>query len=119
MERTVPEVASEEIELFVRTTYSLLRASTEVRVRSLEEAHAAMKSLLHPLARSKVVDMSAFVYSVLRLPPVISDVKRWCWDRASRPFWSLASIRSTSGKRCAPRPAAAAAILMGGIQWGV
>ena len=76
MERTVPEVASEEIELFVRTTYSLLRASTEVRVRSLEEAHAAMNSLLHPLARSKVVDMSAFVYSVLRLPPVITEVSR-------------------------------------------
>jgi hypothetical protein len=75
MERTVPEVASEEIELFVRTTYSLLRASTEVRVRSLEEAHAAMNSLLHPLARSKVVDMSAFVYSVLRLPPVITQVR--------------------------------------------
>jgi hypothetical protein len=74
MERTVPEVASEEIELFVRTAYSLLRASNEVRVRSLEEVHAAMNSLLHPLARSMVVDMSAFVYSVLRLPSVISRV---------------------------------------------
>ncbi|MBN2044164.1 MAG: hypothetical protein JW757_04010 [Anaerolineales bacterium] len=74
MERTVPEVASEEIDLFIRTTYSLMRASNEVRVRSLEEAHAAMNSLLHPLARSMIVDMSAFVYSVLRLPAVISQV---------------------------------------------
>jgi len=74
MERTVPEVVSEEIELFIRTTYSLLRASTEVRIRSLEEAHAGMNSLLHPLARSEQVDMSAFVYSVLRLPEVISRV---------------------------------------------
>lgn len=74
MERTVPEVVSEEIELFIRTTYSLLRASTEVRIRSLEEAHAGMNSLLHPLARSEEVDMSAFVYSVLRLPEVITRV---------------------------------------------
>ena len=74
MERTVPEVVSEEIELFIRTTYSLLRASTEVRIRSLEEAHAGMNSLLHPLARSEEVDMSAFVYTVLRLPEVITRV---------------------------------------------
>ena len=44
MERTVPEVVSEEIELYLRTAYSLLRASTEVRLRSLEEAHAGMNS---------------------------------------------------------------------------
>jgi hypothetical protein len=75
MERTVPEVASEEIELFLRTVYSLLRASTEVRLRSLEEAHAGMNSLLHPLARQQVVDSSAFVYSILRLPRVISQVE--------------------------------------------
>lgn len=75
MERTVPEVASEEIELYLRTAYSLLRASTEVRLRSLEEAHAGMNSLLHPLARTIEVDMSAFVYSVLRLPRVISQVE--------------------------------------------
>ena len=74
MERTVPEIASEEIELYLRTAYSLLRASTEVRLRSLEEAHAGMKSLLHPLARQKIVDMSAFVYSVLRLPKEIVHV---------------------------------------------
>ena len=75
MERTVPEVVSEEIELFIRTTYSLLRASTEVRIRTLEEAHAGMNSLLHPLARSREVDMSAFVYTVLRLPDVIFETE--------------------------------------------
>ncbi|HSG26097.1 MAG TPA: hypothetical protein VLA32_08280 [Anaerolineales bacterium] len=74
MERTVPEVVSEEIELYLRTAYSLLRASTEVRLRSLEEAHAGMNSLLHPLARHRVVDSSAFVYSILRLPQVITQV---------------------------------------------
>jgi hypothetical protein len=76
MERTVPEVASEEIELYLRTYYSLLRASSEVRLRSLEEVHAGMNSLLHPLARSTSIDMSAFIYSVLRLPREIAHVER-------------------------------------------
>jgi hypothetical protein len=76
MERTVPEVASEEIELYLRTYYSLLRASSEVRLRSLEEVHAGTNSLLHPLARSMDIDMSAFVYTVLRLPKEIVDVER-------------------------------------------
>ncbi|MCB2178908.1 hypothetical protein KQH61_05790 [bacterium] len=75
MERTVPEIASEEIELYLRTVYSLLRASTEVRLRSLEEAHAGMNSLLHPLARQKEVDVGAFVYSALRLPAEITSVE--------------------------------------------
>jgi hypothetical protein len=75
MERTVPEVASEEIELYLRTYYSLLRASSEVRLRSLEEVHAGMNSLLHPLARSAAIDMSAFIYTVLRLPKEIVDVE--------------------------------------------
>lgn len=75
MERTVPEIASEEIELYLRTVYSLLRASTEVRLRSLEEAHAGMNSLLHPLARQQKVDMGAFVYSALRLPPEITQAE--------------------------------------------
>ncbi len=74
MERTVPEIASEEIDLYLRTVYSLLRASTEVRLRSLEEAHAGMNSLLHPLARQQGVDSSAFVYTILRLPSVVTEV---------------------------------------------
>src|SRR3990170_3321621 len=40
MDRTVPRTGSEDIELYIRTYYSLLRASTDVRIRTLEEAHA-------------------------------------------------------------------------------
>ncbi len=86
MERTVPEVVSEEIELFLRTTYSLLRASTEVRIRSLEEVHAGMNSLLHPQARGQIVDMSAFVYSVLRLPKEITQVEAVILGQSSEVF---------------------------------
>ena len=71
MERTVPTTESEEIELYLRTYYSLLRSTTEVRILTLEEAHTSMNSLLHPAARDPVPDMSAFIYSVLRLPAEI------------------------------------------------
>ena len=75
MERTVPSTASEEIELYQRTYYSLLRSSSDVQIRSLEEAHAGTKSLLHPDAREATPDMSAFLYSLLRLPQCIHQVE--------------------------------------------
>ncbi len=50
MERTVPTRASDEIDLYLRTIYSLLRSTTRVRIRTLEEVHAGMNSSLHPMA---------------------------------------------------------------------
>ena len=75
MERTVPTRASEEIDLYIRTMYSLLRSTTPVRIRSLEEVHAGMNSSLHPLARQEQPDISSFIYANLRLPDCIPDVK--------------------------------------------
>jgi hypothetical protein len=75
MERTVPSTASEEVDLYLRTYYSLLRTTAEVQIRTLEEAHAGMNSLLHPGARDTAPDMPAFIYSLLRLPPEIRDVR--------------------------------------------
>lgn len=75
MERTVPSTASEEIELYMRTYYSLLRSSAEVKIRTLEEVHAGMNSLLHPLARDPAPDMSAFIYALLRLPECVPDAQ--------------------------------------------
>lgn len=74
MERTVPSTASEEIELYLRTYYSLLRTTAEIQIRALEEAHARMRSLLHPAAREPYPDMTAFFYSSLRLPWCMVDV---------------------------------------------
>ena len=68
MERTVPYTASEEVELYLRTFYSLLRSTSDVQIRTLEEVHSGMNSLLHSGARSATPDMSAFIYSLLRLP---------------------------------------------------
>jgi hypothetical protein len=75
MERTVPTRATEEIDLYIRTIYSLLRSTTPVRIRSLEEVHAGMNSSLHPHARDESPDVSSFIYSYLRLPEVMPEVK--------------------------------------------
>lgn len=74
MERTIPSTASEEVDLYLRTYYSLLRSTTEVQIRTLEESHAGMKSLLHPTARDPSPDLSAFIYCLLRLPQCMPDV---------------------------------------------
>ena len=76
MDRTVPRTGSEEIELYIRTYYSLLRSTTDVQIRSLEEVHGAMGSSLHPTARSPNLDLTAFIYTSLRLPPCIAEVQR-------------------------------------------
>jgi hypothetical protein len=75
MERTVPSATSEEIRLYRATLYSLLRSSAEIKLRTLEEVHAGMKSLLHAKARQPGPDVSAFIYSLLRLPDCLPDVR--------------------------------------------
>jgi hypothetical protein len=74
MDRTVPSTASEEIELYLRTVYSLLRTTTEVQLRTLEEVHAGMNSALHPNARRTSPDMPAFIYCLLRMPDCMPQV---------------------------------------------
>ncbi len=75
MERTVPYTASEEVELYLRTYYSLLRSTSEVQIRTLEEVHSGMNSLLHKGVRNVAPDMSAFIYSLLRLPDCIKHAR--------------------------------------------
>ncbi len=75
MERTVPKTATEEIDLYLRTLYSLLRSTTEIQIKTLEEVHAGMVSLLHPNARTSNPDTSAFIYSLLRLPDCVREVR--------------------------------------------
>ncbi|RYZ65082.1 MAG: hypothetical protein EOP08_07680, partial [Proteobacteria bacterium] len=76
MKRAVPVVANAELDLYVRTVYSLLRSSGEVDVRAFEEAHAYSHSSLHEGALTPVPDLSAFAYAAGRLPACISEVKR-------------------------------------------
>lgn len=75
MDRAIPVSGNEDIELYVRTYYSLLRSSGEVQVRSLEETHSGMNASLHQGAKNMEIDLSAFVYSALRLPICVQDVR--------------------------------------------
>ncbi len=86
MERTVPKTASEEIELYLRTIYSLLRSTTEVQIRTLEEAHANTNSSLHLGAHKAAPDMSAFIYSLFRLPACITQVRKVILGQSAEVF---------------------------------
>jgi hypothetical protein len=94
MDRTVPRTGSEEIELYIRTYYSLLRSTTDIQIRTLEEVHGGMSSSLHPGARSPDPDMPAFLYTSLRLPPCIVDVDRVVLGQNSEAFvrWGIGDV---------------------------
>ena len=57
-----------DVELYIRTYNTMLRSSGEVNLKALVQAHYNIDSILHPDARAPQPDMSAFIYSVLRLP---------------------------------------------------
>ena len=86
MDRAVPRTGSDDIELYLRTYYSLLRSTTEVQIRTLEEVHANMASSLHPDVRSPNPDMSALIYCSLRLPACLADVERVILGQSAEVF---------------------------------
>lgn len=74
MDRTVPKTGTEEIELYMRTYYSLLRSTHTIQIETLVEAHKAMDSSLHVGARMSGPDLSALAYTSTRLPDVMPQV---------------------------------------------
>lgn len=75
MDRGIPSSANEDIELYMRTYYSLLRSSGEIQIKSLVETHTQMDSSLHLNAPAEFPDLAAFVYASLRLPECIQQVR--------------------------------------------
>src|SRR5256712_12128554 len=67
------EAGKRDVEMYIRTYNTLLRSSGEISLKALVQAHYNIDSSLHPEARSPYPDMSAFIYSVLRLPTAIID----------------------------------------------
>src|SRR5258708_15754284 len=65
------EAGKRDVEMYIRTYNTLLRSSGEVSLKAVVQAHYNIDSSLHPEARSPYPDMSAFIYSVLRLPAAI------------------------------------------------
>lgn len=75
MERTVPSRGSDDIVLYIRTYYSLLRSTREVQIETLTEAHTRIHSALHVGAQDPVPDIAAFIYVILRLPTCIESTR--------------------------------------------
>ncbi|NJL95164.1 MAG: hypothetical protein HC915_16315 [Anaerolineae bacterium] len=73
MQRIVPRTASDPINLYMRTYYSLLRTTDAIPIQSLVESYLAMESSLHISARDKGIDVSALIYAALRLPACITE----------------------------------------------
>jgi hypothetical protein len=86
MERTVPTTGSEEISLYMRTYYSLLRTTDEVQIRTLVEAHLGMNSSLHVRARDERPDPAAIIYCSLRLPKCIRQTRLVVMGQSERVF---------------------------------
>jgi hypothetical protein len=76
VDRQPPRATSDEIALYIRTYYSLLRSSGVVRVRAFEEAHLFSRSSLHLGAERPEPDLAAFAYSAARLPDCMPRVRR-------------------------------------------
>ncbi|MCA9923968.1 MAG: hypothetical protein KC421_16435 [Anaerolineales bacterium] len=75
MDRTVPSSGNEEINLYLRTYYSLLRSTREVQIKTLIEAHKRMNSALHIDAEETMPDMAAFIYAILRMPACLDQLR--------------------------------------------
>ncbi|MEZ4383105.1 MAG: hypothetical protein R3A79_17390 [Nannocystaceae bacterium] len=105
MDRQIPSTTSDEIDLYIRTYYSLLRSSGDVLVRSFEEAHIHSKSSLHAGAMDAAPDVAAFAYSAGRLPACMYRVQRVIlgqshehFEAAGYPIFEWKTVR-TRGRR--------------------
>ncbi len=66
----------DDIDLHVRSYRSALKSSLEVAINSLSNYHLKMESILHPDGRNpQVVDFSALIYCLLRLPVEVDCTK--------------------------------------------
>jgi hypothetical protein len=86
MDRTVPQTGTEEIALYIRTYYSLLRSSHAVQLDALVEAHLAVNSSLHVNAREAAPDGAVLFYTIGRLPACIADVDLVVMGQTDRVF---------------------------------
>jgi hypothetical protein len=66
------QAGKRDVELYIRTYNTLLHSSGEINLKALIQAHYNIDSSLHPDARKPYPDMSAFIYSVLRLPDSVN-----------------------------------------------
>lgn len=64
----------ETLDLHVRSYRSALKSTHEITIDSLTNSHLQMEPILHPLGqKAQEIDVSAFVYALLRLPEEIDQ----------------------------------------------
>lgn len=64
-----------DIDLHVRSYRSALKSNLEITINSLTNSHLRLESILHPHGNNPtIIDFSALIYSVLRLPPEVDGV---------------------------------------------
>jgi hypothetical protein len=104
VDRQPPRTTSNAIDLYIRTYYSLLRSSGDVRVRAFEEAHAFSDSSLHAGARDERPDAAAFAYAAARLPACMTSVRRIVIGQSVEQFLAAGfPVASWSPVECAGR----------------
>ena len=106
MDRAIPSSANEDIELYMRTYYSLLRSSGVIQIKTLIETHTQMDSSLHLHARDEFPDIAALTYASLRLPACILQVQLILLGQSDEVFDKAGFTRvedwqevSTAGRR--------------------
>ena len=100
VDRQPPRATSDEIDLYIRTYYSLLRSSGDVRVRAFEEAHLFSRSSLHLGAADAEPDLAAFAYSAGRLPDCMPRIRRIVLGQIAAPVPTRPACRSSAGRSC-------------------
>ncbi len=99
MDRTVPSSGNEEIQLYMRTYYSLLRSTSPVQIKVLIEAHKRMNSALHVKANDTEPDLAALNYAILRLPTVIDHVQLVVMGQSERIFQKYGYINLSAWQK--------------------
>ena len=120
MERTVPKTASEEIELYLRTIYSLLRTTTEIQIRT--PGRDSCRNELIP-APPCPRDISRYVGLYLQ-PFTPSSLYYECKNpctgaKCQCVFPSMDTKTLKNGSRFRPVPGEDAVILTGRKRWPV
>ena len=66
----------QDVELYIRTYNTMLRSSGDIKIKALIQAHVNSDSSLHTKASLAEPDLSAFTYSLQRLPQEIMKITR-------------------------------------------
>lgn len=64
------------IDFHIRNYRMILKSAGELTIEKIINSHMELRPILHEKAHLKEIDTAAFIYSLLRLPPCMSQVKK-------------------------------------------